>query len=168
MNNDKKQFEKFYNDNFEKIYRFVFFRTNKHRELAEDLVSEIFMKALKNFDSFDENISHSAWIFTIAKNHLANYWRDNKPTASLPDEADEDANPDKFWYRQSTNDSQIQEDKLDVEKILSNLSEKEKQIVTFHYILGYNYAEIGEMLDQSPGNAKVIAHRALKKLKQPQ
>ena len=42
----KTDFENFYRRNFDKIYRFVFFRVGNNKELAEDLVSEIFKKFL--------------------------------------------------------------------------------------------------------------------------
>ncbi|TAL19526.1 sigma-70 family RNA polymerase sigma factor, partial [Patescibacteria group bacterium] len=72
MNPEK--FRKFYETHFNKIYRFVLFRVG-NRELAEDLVSEIFVKALKAFPSYDESRSRSSWIFTIARNHLINHYR---------------------------------------------------------------------------------------------
>ncbi len=84
----KREFEKFYNNHLDKVYRFVFFRCNGNRELTEDLVSEIFMKALEHFDSYDEKVSKSAWIMTITRNHLANYWRDSKKTSLLPEDED--------------------------------------------------------------------------------
>ena len=50
----KRKFEKFYNQHMDKVYRYVFFRVSRDRELAQDLVSEIFIKALNNFSKYDE------------------------------------------------------------------------------------------------------------------
>ena len=91
----KKEFEKFYNSHVDKVYRFVFFRVNCNKELAQDLVSEIFIKAMEHFVDYDENLSKSAWIMTISKNHLANYWRDKKPTSEIPE--DDDGLAEGFW-----------------------------------------------------------------------
>ncbi|MEK7211925.1 MAG: RNA polymerase sigma factor, partial [Patescibacteria group bacterium] len=61
-------FQQYYREFLPKIYRFVFFRVGGKRETAEDLTSEIFIKALDNFDSFDEAKPFSPWIYQIAKN----------------------------------------------------------------------------------------------------
>ena len=162
---NKNQFEKFYQANLDKIFRFVFYRVNTDRELAEDLVSEIFMKALENFERYDDKISASAWLFTIAKNHLANYWRDRKSTVSLD-------------LAQETEDGEVQVElavvessaavsaiRLDLDKYLDQMTAEEREIVTFHYLYGYSYAEIARIHNLTEGAVKVTAHRALKKVR---
>ncbi len=168
---DKKDFENFYNKNFEKIYRFVFFRVAYDKELAADLVSEIFMKALENFASYDPKKSESAWIFTIAKNHLVNYWRDFKTTESLSAhfEPEENGNGDSSLLTLSLEKYRKNSDKAEAKNrvnwILDELEPPEREIVTFHYLFGYSYAEVGKITGMSAGAVKVAAHRALKKLR---
>ena len=126
------------------------------------MVSEIFIKVLEHFADYDQKKSNSAWVFMIAKNHLANYWRDNKQTGSLPqDEAESD---DGFWLQSAVNLFNKEATKREVVELLENLDENTREIVTFHYILGYNYAEIAAMKDMSESAVKVAAHRAIKKL----
>ncbi len=48
---------------------------------------------------------------------------------------------------------------------MAKIEPAEAELVTFHYILGYSYAEIGELKGQTEGAVKVAAHRALKKLR---
>ncbi len=158
----KKEFEKFYNAHIDKVYRFVFFRTGGNKDLAQDLVSEIFIKAMEHFADYNEEKSVSAWIFTIAKNHLANYWRDRKPADSLPeDEAD---SSDSFWLKSAINSFKKDLVKREVADILEKLDENNREIVTLHYLLGYNYAEIAAIKGMSETAVKVAAHRAIKKL----
>lgn len=160
----KKDFEKFYQDNVDKIYRFVFFRIGGNKELAEDLVSEIFMKALEKFESYDDKISRSAWIFTIAKNHLINHWRDTKPTASLT-YTDENGDEVECQIADSIDPNEERLKKAEIYELLAKLEPKEKDIVTFHYLMGYNYCEIAQMLGSSETAVKVAAHRAVKKMR---
>ncbi|MSU75669.1 MAG: RNA polymerase sigma factor [Candidatus Magasanikbacteria bacterium] len=164
---EKKVFEKFYNTHFDKVYRFVFFRSGGNKELAEDLVSEIFMKALDHFDGYDENVSKSAWIMTISKNHLANHWRDTKKTSPLPEDdvGDESYTTDAFWLKSGLSVGRKQANNAEVYELLAQLEETEAEIVTLHYIIGYNYLEIGAMKNMSEGAIKVAAHRAIKKLR---
>lgn len=162
----KKDFEKFYNDHLDRIYRFVFFRCHDC-ELAEDLVSEIFLKALNHFDDFDEARGKSAWLMTIAKNHLANYWRDHKATISLTvtDEDGEEGEAEFLGIKQALAAWQRSKDTSLVYELLAKIEPGEAEIVTMHYLFGYSYLEIAEMRGISAGAIKVAAHRALKKLR---
>lgn len=157
----KQEFQKFYNAHIDKVYRFVFFRIGE-KELAQDLVSEIFIKALEHFGDYDAGKSVSAWIMTIAKNHLANYWRDKKPTTTIPEEEEEAG--DAFWLKSAENLFKKEEIKQEINDLLQKLDKNNQEIVTFHYILGYNYAEIAAMKNMSETAVKVAAHRAVKKL----
>lgn len=160
--NPKKEFEKFYNTHIDKVYRFVYFRVGTSQDLAQDLVSEIFMKALEHFDSYNEELSKSAWIMTIAKNHLANHWRDQRPTNHLPE--DEDELSDSFWLKSAIDSFKNEENKRELEALLTRLNDDDREIVTFHYLLGYSYAEIARMKQMTETAVKVASHRAIKKL----
>jgi RNA polymerase sigma-70 factor (ECF subfamily) len=164
---NKKDFERFYNGHFDKVYRFIFFRVGGNRDVAEDLVSEIFMKALKSFERYDEQISQSAWITTIAKNHLLNYWRDRKNTVPLPESEDsEDGfSNEAFWLKVATMSQQKQGTKWEIAEVLAKIDPESREIVTFHYLLGYSYAEIAKQKGMTEGAVKVAAHRAIKKMR---
>lgn len=168
--NRKKEFEKFYNDNIDKLYRFVFFRVGKDQNLAEDLVSEIFMKVVENFDNYDVEKSRTAWLYTIAKNHLANYWRDKKDIQTLPESSvgddQEDNGLEDIWFKAGVDKFKNQEENGSVYDILSILSVEDRKIVTFHYLYGYSYLEIAQMMGKTETAIKTSAHRALKKLKE--
>ena len=165
---DKRAFEKFYHQHLDKVYRFVFFRCSGNKEQAEDLVSEIFMKALENFETYDVERSTSAWIMTIARNHLINHWRDTKPTSPLPEseETDEDRSPDAFWLKSALKSWHKEKNEGLAYELLEELDPAEAEIVTFHYLFGYSYAEIATQKAMSEGAVKVAAHRAIKKLRQ--
>ncbi|MBI5729002.1 MAG: RNA polymerase sigma factor [Candidatus Magasanikbacteria bacterium] len=162
----KKDFAKFYNDHIDRIYRFVFFRC-RDRELAEDLVSEIFLKALDHFADFDETMGKAAWLMTIAKNHVANYWRDRKVTTPLTfvDESGEEEEAEFLGLKQALNAWQKTKDTSLVYELLAKIEPNEAEIVTLHYLIGYSYLEIAERRGASAGAIKVAAHRALKKLR---
>lgn len=160
--NTKKDFEKFYNEHIDKVYRFVFFRVNCDKDLAEDLVSQIFLKAVEHFADYDKEISSSAWIMTITKNHLANYWRDHKPAMLLPE--DDNGLSEGFWLTSAINLFKKEQKNQELANLLEVLDPDAKEIVTFHYLLGYSYAEIGEMKNMTETAVKVAAHRAIKKL----
>jgi len=69
-----QEFQAFYEDNLVSVYRFVF-KSVRNREEAEDLTSQIFLKAMRYLDP--ERNAHSArsWLFRIAHTTIADYWR---------------------------------------------------------------------------------------------
>jgi len=122
-------------------------------------VSEIFLKAHKAFDTFDENVSKSAWIYRIAHNHLANHYRDQKHDVDVEDVAltlvGEDGN--QTMERQET--------AMILQKALDQLSVDERRIVTMKYLEGYTYEDMAPTLGKAADALKVATFRAMKKLK---
>jgi len=156
---EKRAFEQFYKDNIDRIYRYVFFRVGHNEDVTQDLVSEIFMKALRNFHKYDPEISKSAWIYRIAHNHLANYFRDKKPQVDVDDVKYSLAGEDGRETLVQT------EEQLQLEEALDQLDQDDRQLVTLKYIQGYSYKEMAEMIDKTSDALKVATHRAVKKLR---
>lgn len=156
---EKHAFEQFYKTNIDRIYRYVFFRVGRNSAVAEDLVSEIFMKALKNFHKFDPNISQSAWIYRIAHNHLANYFRDQKKSVDLEDVRFTLVGED------GRKTFETREDEMKLYKALDSLTTEDRRLVTMKYLDGYSYKEMGQMIEKRTDALKVATHRAIKKLK---
>ncbi|MFC1788045.1 RNA polymerase sigma factor [Patescibacteria group bacterium] len=151
---NKREFSHFYTKNIDPIYRFVYFRVNQNHDVAEDLVSEIFIKALNHFDKYDFKQSKSAWLYTIARNHLINHYRDQKQMVDL----DEISN-----FLSIKEDST--ETEIEIDKFLAYLSNQEQELVTFRYLLGYKYSDLAEIFNMKSTAVRVATHRAMKKLK---
>lgn len=170
----KKDFAKFYNRYLDKIYRFVFFRVGGRRELAEDLTSEIFIKALEHFDSYDEEKSKTAWIVTIARNHLANHFRNNQRRTEIPleeakrvwsGETESQAETKSVYLADGFEQFLKKDAERELWQALRLLEEEKRRFVTLKHLLGYSYKEVGEIIGVSPGAAKVASHRAMKELR---
>lgn len=153
------EFESFYRANVDRIYRYVFFRVGQSHETAEDLVSEIFLKAFTHFEKYDPAISKSAWIYRIAHNRLANHYRDTKVASDIDDMADMLPGEDGRRALEQIGDrKQLQE-------LLNQLEDSEREVVMMKYLEGYSYKEMAEILEKSVDALKVATHRAMKKLK---
>lgn len=156
----KIDFSQFYAENIDRVYRFVFFRVGRNKELAEDLVSEIFMKALAHFGKYDPEQSKSAWLYTIARNHLANHFRDRHVEIDIEDLV---LSPS---HAREVQPLEQREAELEIERALGELSREDRQIVTMKHLEGYSYHEMAELLDRSADALKVATHRAVKKMKE--
>ncbi|OGL72780.1 hypothetical protein A3F28_01910 [Candidatus Uhrbacteria bacterium RIFCSPHIGHO2_12_FULL_57_11] len=157
----KADFRRFYETHLPKIYRFVFFRVAGNRHQAEDLTSEIFIKALEHFDSYDERRSKSSWIFTIARNHLANYYRSagrvvtDEDFESLPVAADD--LEERF--------AAGEEEEMLIRGI-GKLRPKEAELVRMKYLDELSYEEMAGVLGRDKGALKVATFRAMQQLRE--
>lgn len=156
-----EQFKTHYTEHMPKVYRYVFFRVNKDKDTAEDLVSEIFLKALEKFETFDSEGSFTAWIFGIAKNHLIDHYRRNKQNVSL-DEI-ENIVPDKSNIKTET-DEIIDSEHL--QRAMETLSEDKKELIRLRYFSEYSFKEIAEIVGKDEIALRVSIHRTLKELKE--
>jgi RNA polymerase sigma-70 factor (ECF subfamily) len=149
--NKKTDFVALYNRFLTPVYKYLACRLGRsNQKEAEDLTQEVFIKALKGLAHFDGK-SEAAWLFTIAKHVLVDYWRKKKEvysetlinTASQP-----------F-------DEKAIDDKDQVARILVQLPEKEKELIELKYLAGFDNEEISQMLGCTKSALAVRVHRAL-------
>src|SRR5437667_11411701 len=69
-----QEFQTFYQENLGLIYRYVYSKVG-NREEAEDLTSQIFMKAVRGVDTERGPLSVQKWLFQVARTTIADYWR---------------------------------------------------------------------------------------------
>jgi RNA polymerase sigma-70 factor (ECF subfamily) len=74
MSAEVQPFEQLYQEHLERIYRFVYSHV-RNREVAEDLTSHIFLKAVRGLDLERSAHSSTAWLFRVAHTTIADYWR---------------------------------------------------------------------------------------------
>lgn len=145
------------------VHGYVYMRTNRDRALAEDIVSEIFLKAIENFEKYDKaKGSFKSWIFQITRNYLIDYYRSNKnhQSTSLEDLAN------KLKDTSDTQKSAQDEIEKDVIKeAIDTLPEVKKELILLRYFSGYSYEEIAEITKEKENNIRVNIHRTLQDLK---
>lgn len=83
---DRDAFATIYNEHQAEVYRFLYYRT-RSRELAEDLTSETFVRALRRIDSFTERPltgGVEAWLVTIARNLYFDHLKASRVRLEVP------------------------------------------------------------------------------------
>lgn len=157
---DLASFQKYYEEYMPKIFRYVFSKVGD-RELAEDLVSEISLKAYEHFDSYDEKYPFGGWFYGIARNHLIDHYkRSAKQQHSSLDEI-ENLVADSSSPLADTIESMKH---AELKAALAKLDDDEKELVTLHYLSGYSYREIGTLFKKEENTVKVATHRAIARL----
>ncbi len=154
-----QNFDKLYDHYLPKIYQFTYYRI-RHKQTAEDLTSTIFLKAVKGLPTFRSNEApFGAWLYRIARNTVIDHTRTHKPTQDLETVYDLASKED---IADKANDA------INLEAVragLSKLSEIQREVLIMRVWDELTHREIGEILDITEGNAKVIFSRAIDNLK---
>lgn len=154
-----KDFPAFYRANVKQVYRFLLYRVNGRREIAEDLTQDVFVKALVAFEAYDPTVSQTAWIFTIARHHLLNYLEKTRPGIDL--EEVENILTDGGSWEQTV---ELREAERRLLEAIHKLPSEDAQIIRLKYLEGWSYEEMAKILQKSSGSLRVQAHRILKVL----
>ncbi len=152
---NKPDFRQFYERNVDRIHRYLLLRTGD-RAVAEDLTSDVFLKALEAYDRYDPAVSVSAWIYTIARNRLINHWREQGKTVDV-DIADLPLAGDGFLEAVVA-----EEGRRLVHAALARLPEEQRRLIVMKHLEGYRHDEIAAIVGKSAGAVKVATHRAMK------
>ena len=156
---DPKAFEAHYDAYVRKIYKFVYYRT-QHRETAEDLTSQVFLKAFDKIASFDESRgTFSAWIYGIARNALTDHYRATRDEIDIDD----------VWDLRSDEDVvRDVEARERVEKLrpyLQALPKDQRDLLIMRLWDGLSYAEIAELTGRSEAACKMAFSRTVARLR---
>lgn len=132
-----------------------------HRELAEDLTSQTFIKALEKIQTFDQTRgTFQAWVYQIARNLLIDEYRRRKPT----DNIDNHENLRSETDLQQDTENQLNKEKL--QRILAELPEESQELVTMRLWDELSYNEIAAITGKTEGSLKMQFSRIVIKLQQ--
>ena len=152
--------QKLYQENLDPIYRYVYSKI-RNREEAEDLTSQIFVKAIRGIDEKRDKHSIRKWLFQVARTTIADYWRAfyRGPTSSL------ETLLEAGWEEPTQHESfAIENDQVDrVYTILQALSERDREVLTNRFLLNLSIRETAERMGITETNTKVLQFRALKR-----
>jgi len=163
---------------FDIYYRPIFgytLRRTTNIDIAQDLTSETFFKALKNLGQFKwrgEN-SFGNWLYKIATNEINMHFRKNKNIFSLNPEkskflekipASEKSLPDSEIIAAQEELNQKQEF-LKVYRELKKLKVEYQTVITLKYFEKKKIEQISQILEKPEGTIKSWIHRGLKELR---
>lgn len=152
------QFEEIYAKYFNDVYRFLL-RLSGNKDIAEEITSETFFKAIKSIDSFRGDCELSVWLCQIAKNNYYTYLKKNKQIVSSD-------NPEFTIAEESTPDiAEIVTDSdsaWHIKKALHSISEPYKEVFMWRVFAEMSFEQIGKLFGKNANWACVTYHRAKK------
>ena len=157
---NRDNFGQLYDKYIKKIFNFIYYKTH-HKETAEDLTSDTFIKALNKLDRFDENKgSFSTWIYQIARNTVIDFYRTEKNSVNVDDVWD--LSTDEDILRDLDTAKKLE----DVKEHLKTLKNEQREIVILRVWQGMSYKEISEAMGKSEASCKMAFSRTIKILKE--
>lgn len=148
-----------YDKYIDKIYKYIYLKTSS-KETAEDITSEVFLKALdkiKNFKIYDW-CSVQAWFYKIASNKVIDFYKKNKTTEEIWDYLE-------LSIFENYNEKIDNKDKLsEVISFLKTLKKEQRDVFMLRIWDDLSYKEISEITWKNVDNCKKIVSRIIKKI----
>lgn len=129
---------------------------------AEDILTEVFISALRHDLSKMSSDQQRAWLWTVARNKVNDYYRQihRRPQISLEalgETLEDGATPELLTLQQ--------EEVAFLHKYLQGLSAVQQEVLRFRFIGGLRCTEIAILLNKREGTIRSILSRALNELR---
>lgn len=160
---DMLAFDQIYELYSHKLFSFIF-KILKNEAEADDIVQEVFVKIWESRENLSDYKLLNSYIFTIAYNNSIDLIRkrinNNKYLEHLKNSSVVQITPS------AISEVEFNELNSQVEKLISNLPERQKQVYLLHREQGLSYPEIAEQLGISKNTVENHMVKALKYLRQ--
>ena len=139
------------------IRRYLLREVRGHRETAEDLTEEVFVKALQRLGGYQaRGLPFAAWLYRIARNHLIDHIRTTRNRATTPLDADP-ALPS------AAAEQALAEalDRHELAEALARLSGDQRRVVSLRFLAGLTAAETARVVGKSEDAVKKLQARGM-------
>ncbi len=151
---DPARFGDLYEIHFELVYAYIARRV-RDRDVAEDLTSEVFHKALANLGHFEwRGAPFAAWLIRIAANAVSDQSKRD---------ARETGNPGREPAAEP--DMEAIENRARLFRLVEGLPADQKHVIYSRFVEQHSIREIAQQLGRSEGAIKQLQFRAVQTLR---
>ncbi|WP_230205138.1 sigma-70 family RNA polymerase sigma factor [Parafrankia elaeagni] len=166
---EREAFGQIYDRYADFVYRFAFYRVGGNRAVAEDVVSETFLRALTRISTFEwQGRDIGAWLVTIARNHIVDLARSGRARLEFPA-------ADLFTTAESgvglrtsvpgPEDTVLSALSLrDLLQAVSSLGSEQRECVTLRFLEGLSVRETAQAMNKKEGAVRALQLRAVRAL----
>jgi RNA polymerase sigma-70 factor (ECF subfamily) len=169
---DSAAFGLLYDRYVDVVYRYVLFRMGD-RDLAEDVTSETFLRALRRITSVSyQGRDVGAWFVTIARNLILDHMKSSRfrlevvtdevtepgaaPVSGIGAQAQ--AGPEQEAISRAT--------RTELLRCVAKLGDDQRECVVLRFMQGLSVAETAAIMNRNEGAIKALQHRAVRRLAQ--
>jgi RNA polymerase sigma-70 factor (ECF subfamily) len=153
----RQEWESIYRETVVPVYRFIYARAGNRAD-AEDLTTQVFMRALPRLRLPAAIEEIRAYLFTTARTVLADHWRDHYDMRLA--ELREDLQPP---TPRDDDPARAEAGARRANDLLAALPENYRRVLELRFLRGYTLRETASELDLSLANVKVLQFRALRR-----
>ncbi|MEX2503237.1 MAG: sigma-70 family RNA polymerase sigma factor [Egicoccus sp.] len=160
---DAQAFAALYDRYVDQTFAYVYRRVG-HRQLAEDLVGDVFLRAYRRLSSFEwQGVDLGAWIMTIARNRVHDHFKSARfrlerttddvrddPTPTGPDD------PERVAVARDMTRA--------LGQALEQLKDEHREVIELRFVHDLSVAETAAVMERSVGATKALQYRALRAL----
>jgi RNA polymerase sigma-70 factor (ECF subfamily) len=158
-------FGELYDMYYDQIFRYAL-RRSADIDLANDVTSVVFFKALKNIRKFEwQGVPFSHWLYRIANREILDHYNKAKRETSYEIATDESNTALQEEMIAGKSELRKHDDYLDLQNCISRLSSKYEEVITLRYFEDKELKEIAEILGKPEGTVKSLLHRGIEKLR---
>ena len=158
----------------------------RSRAVAEEVVQDAWLGVLQGLDRFEGRSSLKTWILRITANRARTRGEREArsvPLSSLTPEDEPSVDPDRFrpaddprypggwaipphaWARLPEERLLARETLQHVRAAIATLPPRQQEVILLRDVEGWEPEEVGQALDLTPGNQRVLLHRARSKVR---
>ena len=152
------------------LYAWAYHKTSG-KETAEDLVQEVFLAALENFDRYQGKSEPKTWLFSILRNKIADYFRASfRRPEQHADFSDRFFDDHERWATGQApvawamhDEENLFDDKDFINtwsRCLEGLPDKWRSSIAYKFLEKKNQAQVCQELNITPTNYWQMLHRA--------
>jgi RNA polymerase sigma-70 factor (ECF subfamily) len=168
---DEKAYDRFFNEYYPRVYRFVLARSDGDDDLAQELSQVTLINALRAMDSYRGEASMFTWLCQICRNELSAHYR--RLNRSVPTVAADDAGIAPILAALEASDgddpaartSRLQVVQL-IQEVLDRLPGNYGDALEWKYIHGESVSVIADRLDITQLAAQSLLARAREALRE--
>lgn len=152
------EFERIWDEFSIPLRRFIKGRVSNEQD-AEDILQTVFVKLLTNLKNLKDNNKLHAWVYTITRNTMNDFYKSRKQVLNIDDYSDEIQTDE---YKDSTIDEELAEG---IKILIQCLPEKFREAIILTEFQDLTQNELALRLGLSLPGAKSRVQRARKQLK---
>lgn len=168
---DPEAFARLYDRYVQAIYRFVYLKLPSKQD-SEDITSEVFLKCWNYLQEHRDVREIRALLYKIARNAIADWYRERSgwPDRSLAVTFSfEDTSTEIETVSDSGRGREFLEARAELALLmgkLERLKDEYRDVLSLRLIDGLPFSVIAEIMEKTPGHARVLYYRAKKALDQ--
>jgi RNA polymerase sigma-70 factor, ECF subfamily len=160
---DAEAFGELYDRYVDLVYRYVYYRVGS-AQLAEDLTSETFLRALRRISSFTwQGRDVGAWFVTIARNLIADHYKSGRYRLELT--TDDVAESGAALVTEGPEGAVLEsmQNKVLLEAV-KQLGPEQQECIVLRFLQGLSVAETAQAMGKNEGAIKALQYRAIRTL----